>query len=340
MLDNPLNARVLRAPAFAPGQWLNTSQPLSLNALRGKVLLVDFWEYSCINCIRTLPYLREWHHRYAPQGLVIVGVHSPEFRFGRERQQIEAAIEEFDIPYPVLMDDQLKNWDAYATRFWPTKYLIDQRGYIRYEHHGEGSYGVTEQAIQALLREERPDLDLPPIMQPLREEDRPGAVCYRPTGELSAGLLFGALGNPQGYARGAPMLYAMPDAREAGAFYLAGAWQAHEEYFMFQGQIEGLIRVPYEAVEVNAVLTPHGEVVERMLHPQTVSVEVWQDEMPLDESHRGRDLTEDGRVLIDRPRMYNLVRNPGFEPHELVLRVKTQGVGFYSFSFTGCVKPD
>lgn len=340
MLENPLDKRMVRAPDFASGQWLNSAQPLTIMGLRGQVVLVDFWEYSCVNCIRTLPYLREWHQRYAQHGLVIVGIHSPEFRFGRERQQIEAAIEEFSIPYPVLMDDQLTNWDLYANRFWPAKYIIDQRGYIRYQNHGEGHYDTTEQAIQSLIQDIKPGVELPPIMQPLRDEDRSGAVCYRPTPELTAGLHFGALGNPAGYARGAPMLYDMPDARERGAFYLSGAWQAQQEYFAFQGQLEGWIRVPYEAVEVNIVMTPQVDAVERMLNPQTISVEVFQDDGPIDESRRGLDLTEDGRVLIDRPRMYNLLRNPGFEQHELSLRIKTQGFGFYSFTFTGCVKAE
>src|SRR5690606_33041538 len=132
------------------------------------------------------------------------------------RQQIEAAIEELDIRYPVLMDNNFETWDAFANRYWPAKYLIDQRGYIRYQSHGEGGYADFERAIQAVLLEGNADLDLPPVMQPLRDEDRPEAVCYRPTPELHAGLNFGALGNPQGYASGAPMLYSMPEERVPG----------------------------------------------------------------------------------------------------------------------------
>ena len=175
-------------------------------------------------------------------------------------------------------------------------------------------------------------------MQPLRDEDRPGAVCYRPTPELYAGLNNGALGNAQGYASGAPMLYAMPEQRQRGAFYVEGAWQAGREYLVFQGHTSGLIQLPYEAVEVNAVLTSHVETVERMLHPQIVEVEIWQDGLPLSVENRGDDVTADGRVLVDRPRMYNLVRNPGFEQHELTLRLTRRGFGLYALSFTGCVK--
>jgi thiol-disulfide isomerase/thioredoxin len=300
-------------------------------------VLVDFWEYSCVNCLRTLPYIREWHARYG-RWLTIVGVHTPEFPFGREQQQIEMAVREERLDYPILLDNDFQTWDAFANRFWPAKYLIDQDGYIRYQSHGEGGYGVFEQAIQAVIREADTDVSLPPIMQPLREEDRPGAVCYRPTPELHGGLDRGALGNPEGYARGTPMIYSLPKARAAGAFYLSGAWQAGEQYIAYQGQSEALIHVPYEAVEVNAVLSPHVELVERMLHPEAVTVEVWQDNTPLSETVCGSDVTADGRVLVDRPRMYNLVRNPGFEAHELTLRVRARGFALYAFSFTGCVK--
>lgn len=340
MVDSLLNRRQVRAPEFGRGQWLNSEHPLMMTGLRGQAVLVDIWEYTCINCLRTLPYLREWHRRYADKGLTIVGVHTPEFRFGRERQPLEAAIRDLDIPYPVLMDNQYETWDAFANRFWPSKYLIDQRGYIRFQSHGEGGYDEFERAIQAVLLEDQPELALPPVMQPLREEDRPGAVCYRPTPELSAGLRYGALGNPQGYASGAPVFYTMPEQRLRGAFYAEGAWQAGGEYLAFQGSAEGVIRLPYEAVEVNAVLTSHVEAVERMLHPQTVNVEIWQDDLPLPEAHRGDDVTPEGRVLVDQPRMYNLVRNPGFEQHELTLRVRTRGFALYSFSFTGCIRPD
>lgn len=340
MVDSLLNRRQVRAPEFGRGQWLNSEHPLTMTGLRGQAVLVDIWEYTCINCLRTLPYLREWHRRYADKGLTIVGVHTPEFRFGRERQPLEAAIRDLDIPYPVLMDNQYETWDAFANRFWPSKYLIDQRGYIRFQSHGEGGYDEFERAIQAVLLEDQPELVLPPVMQPLREEDRPGAVCYRPTPELSAGLHHGALGNPQGYASGAPVFYTMPEQRQRGAFYAEGAWQAGGEYLTFQGSAEGIIRLPYEAVEVNAVLTSHVEAVERMLHPQTVNVEIWQDDLPLPEARRGDDVTPEGRVLVDQPRMYNLVRNPDFEQHELTLRVRTRGFALYSFSFTGCIRPD
>lgn len=332
-----LYERRIRAPHLGRGQWLNTDQPLTLEGLRGQAVLVDIWEYTCVNCLRTLPYIHEWHNRYASKGLTVIGVHTPEFPFGRERQQIETAVETLDIHYPVLMDNNFETWDAFANRFWPSKYLIDPQGYIRYSSHGEGGYDTFERAIQAVLLEHNPHLDLPPIMQPLREEDRPGAVCYRATPELHTGFQRGALGNPEGYAKGVPVFYSLPEERLNGAFYVAGAWQGGDDYLSYQGHSEGIIRLPYEAVEVNAVLTPHPDTVERMIHPQTVTIEVWQDDRPLAEDHWGSDVSA-GRVLVDRPRMYNLVRNVDFGQHELALRVTTRGFALYAFTFTACVR--
>ena len=153
MNDDLLLPRTIRAPEFGHGEWLNTEHPIQMARLRGCAVLVDFWEYSCINCLRTLPYIRQWNTRYADKGLTIVGVHSPEFAFGRERAQIEAAVHELEIDYPVLMDNDFRTWDAFANRFWPSKYLIDQAGYIRYQSHGEGGYADFEHAIQAVLHE-------------------------------------------------------------------------------------------------------------------------------------------------------------------------------------------
>ncbi len=338
MVEGILKTRMIRAPEFGAGEWLNVEHPLTMTGLRGQAVLVDIWDYSCINCLRTLPYLRQWHARYANKGLVTVGVHSPEFHFGRERQQIEAAVRELEISYPVLMDNRFQTWDAFATPAWPSKYLIDPQGYIRYQSQGEGGYEKFERAIQAVLLDANPHLDLPLVMLPMREEDKEGAVCYRPTPELYAGLNRGALGNPEGYARNLTVLYQLPQQRPYGSFFVSGAWQAGEDYLSYQGQTEGIIQLPYEAVEVNAVLTPHVETVERMLHPETISVEIWQDDLPLTEINRGLDVAVEGRILVDRPRMYNLIRNPGFEQHNLTLRVKNRGFSFYSFTFTGCVK--
>ncbi len=139
------------APELIPGgQWLN-SEPLTLSELRGKVVLVDFWTYTCINCIRTLPYLKSWHEKYADKGLVIIGVHAPEFEFEKDVENVKEAIKDFGIKYPVMQDNDFATWRAYDNHYWPAKYLIDREGNIRYTHFGEGDYDKTEAMIQQLL---------------------------------------------------------------------------------------------------------------------------------------------------------------------------------------------
>jgi thiol-disulfide isomerase/thioredoxin len=144
------------APEFAGNErWFNTTdgRPLSLSELRGKVVLVDFWTYTCINCVRTLPYLKAWDRKYADDGLVIVGVHTPEFTFEREPGNVLDAIKREGLRYPVAQDNGYKTWEAYGNQYWPAKYLIDARGHVRYTHFGEGEYETTEGNIRTLLRD-------------------------------------------------------------------------------------------------------------------------------------------------------------------------------------------
>ncbi|MBI4099953.1 redoxin domain-containing protein, partial [Candidatus Microgenomates bacterium] len=150
---NPLtNPNLGHAPDFVGvTHWLNTDKPISLKDLRGKVVLVDFWTYTCINCIRTLPHVVAWDQKYRDRGLVIIGIHTPEFEFEKKTENVQAAIKQFGIKYPVGQDNDYAVWNAYANHYWPAKYLIDKDGIIRYTHFGEGDYDVTEKKIQELL---------------------------------------------------------------------------------------------------------------------------------------------------------------------------------------------
>mgnify|MGYP001578132930 CR=1 FL=1 len=134
------------------GVWFN-SKPLTLAALKGKVVVIDFWTYSCINCQRTMPYLRDWYERYKDKGLVIIGVHSPEFEFEKSEKNVAQAIKDFKLTYPIVQDNDFATWRAYSNRYWPAKYIVDKEGYIRYTHFGEGAYDETEKVIQDLLKE-------------------------------------------------------------------------------------------------------------------------------------------------------------------------------------------
>ena len=145
----------LRSGAGAPEftgieKWLN-SEPLSMRQLKGKVVLVDFWTYTCINCINTLPYVKSWHQKYQPQGLAVVGVHTPEFPHERSTDNVRTAIKRFEIRYPVAQDNRYATWEAYGNRYWPALYLFDKHGKLAYTHFGEGAYAETEAKIRQLL---------------------------------------------------------------------------------------------------------------------------------------------------------------------------------------------
>jgi hypothetical protein len=281
------------------------------------------------------------------KGLTIVGVHCPEFRFARDRRQVEAAVRRLGIAWPVVLDNDFQTWQAFANRYWPCKYLIDTRAYIRYQKSGEGGYTQTDEAIQALLREANPAVDLPRPMGALRDEDQPGAVCFRTTPELHAGYDRGALGNPEGYGvrargEGLPVIYRRPRERQDGYFYAEGTWQAGPEHLAFVGR-EGALHLPYHAASVNAVLSPSADPVELMLELKPAAVvEVTQDGAPLPAAWAGEDVYyEGGRSLVrvDAPRMYALARNPDARPHELRLGVAGPGLALYAFTFTTCVVP-
>ena len=155
-----------QAPEFQQiDTWLN-SEPLKLEALRGKVVLVDFWTYTCINCLNHLPYVQEWHQKYKDQGLVVVGVHTPEFAYEKSTRNVQDAIKRLQIKHAVAQDNSYGTWRAFNNQYWPAVYLIDKQGKIVYSHFGEGSYGTTEKKIQALLAEPAAALASVPVSAP------------------------------------------------------------------------------------------------------------------------------------------------------------------------------
>lgn len=349
-----LDPKIVRMPELPPGTWLNVDGPLTHQDLRGKVILVDFWDYTCVNCVRTLPYLRAWHGRYHDRGLLILGIHAPEFKFASTAAQVATAVDEFGLPYPVLLDNHFQAWSLFANKAWPTRHLVDHTGYIRFRRQGEGYYEETERAIQALLRQRDPGVSLPAPLPPLRDADAPGAVCYRTTPELYAGyqgggLFGGALGNPEGYVTDGIMIYSLPDEAEwqEGQFLLEGFWRAYPESLAFAGDSGGRVVLPYSAAGVNAVMSPSGDPVEVMLNLRptkaTPLVEVRQDGASLLPSVAGEDVAFDdnGRSFlhIDRPRLYDIVRNSDFENHTLELIFRARGIALYSFTFDTCIAP-
>lgn len=350
MTFTELNPRIIRSPALE-GHWLNVARSAGPPRPRPKqVMLIDFWDYTCLNCLRTLPYLMAWHERYAGHGLLIIGVHSPEFTMSGAAGHVREAIEALGLPYPVLVDSDHRLWDAFAVKAWPTKFVVDPDGYVRLSTQGEGRYGPVERAIQQLLRLEQPDLELPTPIESLRDEDRPGAVCYRPTAEIYMGydrgaFWHGALGNPEGYHPGVRFHYIIPPAgeRAEGMFYLSGVWQTGPNEIVPGGAGECRVLIDYRGATVNAVLSPEAEGRTATEHGTDGDrvVEIRQDGRPLESGKRGDDvaLLEDGRtvVSVSRPRLYQLIRNNAHQPHEMELIFSAHGPALYTVTFSACV---
>ncbi|MGE5221840.1 MAG: cytochrome c biogenesis protein DipZ, partial [Omnitrophica WOR_2 bacterium] len=218
------------APDFAGiDHWIN-SPPLTMQSLRGKVVLVDFWTYSCINCIRTLPYITSWYSKYKDQGFVVVGVHSPEFAFEHDTKNVEQAVRRFNISYPVAQDNNYQTWQAFQNEYWPAEYLIDANGHLRRSHFGEGNYDQTEQDIQALLAE---------AGHPANKSLTQGSAV--PFSDMQTPETYIGtdrqqnFASPEAVASGVEASYSLPKALPWNNFAVAGAWNFQPEYAQAAG---------------------------------------------------------------------------------------------------------
>ena len=255
--------------------WIN-SEPFTLESQRGKVVLLDIWTYTCINCIRTVPYLKAWHEKYSDEGLVIIGVHSPEFEFEKDYENVAAAAKEFGLEYPIVQDNDFEMFDALENRFWPAKYLVDKDGYIRYSHFGEGEYLETEEKIRELLMESgaavsqiATDRTAEPEIDPAaRQRDRARAL----TRELYAGYErnYGAVRvRRQPYVRheefyrqqDVAAAYEDPGDHENQYIYLHGRWRNGPESLTHArdtAAFEDYMAIKFFATTVNVVLSPES----------------------------------------------------------------------------------
>jgi thiol-disulfide isomerase/thioredoxin len=319
--------------------WINSS-PLTPDSLRGKVVLVDFWEYTCVNCLRTLPYEIAWYERYRDLGFTIVGVHTPEFRFSSERANVESAATRLGITWPVVLDDSYAIWKRWNNDVWPHEYLIDGSGAVVYDYPGEGDYPEMEAKIQTLLRTAHPDATFPPVMDYLPQDSyvKPGAVCYTHTGELYAGDFRGgtALGNSEGYKPGRVVSYVDPVRGHLdGRIYLQGPWLDSGQAMVYSttdAAADDYVALRYHALDVVAVLKPEAG--------KPVTVYVKHDGKPLAKEDAGTDIRYDdsGRayVDVDSPREYDLVRGRHYGAHDLELHPVQYGLGVYTFDFEAC----
>ncbi len=316
--------------------WLN-SPPLRLAELRGKVVLLDFFEYSCVNCLRTFPYVKEWQKRYADRGLVIIGVHAPQYEFSMDPKNVAAAVARFGLTYPVVVDSHLAIAESYANRYWPRKIVVDAQGLIRMDWIGEGGYVEMELLLQRLLQGAGVPGPWPAPVAPVRDTDQPGAVCYPITRELYLGHIRGRLANAE-QVPNQPVFYRAPAAPPDDQVYAVGEWVNHSEYLRHHrdaGELEDYVGIRYRATEVNAVLRP--ELI------YWLQVFVQQDGQWLQREVAGADVQYDeaGRsyLKVDGARMYQVIGRQPYGRHELRFYVAGKGLSVYSFSFGTCVVP-
>ncbi len=282
-------------PLHADGAWIN-STPLTISELRGKVVLVDFWTYSCINCLRTLPHLKAWYAAYHSKGLVILGVHTPEFAFEHVTSNVRAAVKRLGITYPVMQDNNYKTWDNYANEYWPAEYLIDRSGRIRHTKFGEGDYGETEQLIRRLLGTRGPAAR--------RIADA------TPTGTVTAESYLG-YSRLQNYVGRTPVpnrpaTYAFPATLPIDTLSYAGGWTVGAE--SIEAGKNARLRLHFEARNVYIVLGGHG------------AVRATIDGAPA------------GTIHVDAQRLYTVRASKTFEQAVLELRF-SPGIQAYSFTF-------
>ena len=296
--------------------WLNTPGPLTLADLKGKVVLIDFWTYSCINCIRTLPHVTAWYDKYKDQGLVVVGVHTPEFEFEKDTGNVQNAINQFNIHYPVAQDNNYGTWNAYNNLYWPAEYLIDANGHIRVEHFGEGNYDETEMNIQALLSAGGKTVD----QSLVKAADLTPTQMTTPETYVGADRMgsFAMKSGPHGGRQQFTPSATIPKDN----FALEGWWDVEPQYA--QAERGSALDLNFTANRVYLVLTPKqaGDQIKVLL-----------DGKLIDNSLAGADV-KDGTITLDKDRLYDLVNLQGNSgSHLLRLEFENDGIQVYAFTF-------
>ena len=307
-------------------QWLN-SPPLTRESLRGKVVLVDFWTYSCINCLRSLPYIKQWYERYKDHGLIVIGVHAPEFAFEKDPDNVRKAVAELGIPYPVALDDDYAIWRGFDNHYWPAHYFIDTAGHIRAHHFGEGEYGESERIIRELLTEDG-FADLPPsgaaVVAAAGIEAAPD-MDHVQSAETYIGYRRAAgFDSPGGFVPDRPKSYTAPESLRLNRWALSGTWTDDPEKAVLNAA-PGKIVFRFSARDLHLVLGPGGS--------KPIRFRVLLDGAAPGPNH-GVDADEQGNGVVRDQRLYQLIRQqaPGGE-HTFSIEFLDGGVEAYSFTF-------
>lgn len=316
-----LGQAMIRMPSFEGANgWLN-SGPLSLNELRGQVILVNFWTFTCVNWLRTAPYIRAWAEKYKDQGLVTIGPHTPEFDVEHDFGNVERMVKELCVEYPVAIDNEYAVWEAFTNQAWPAVYLADREGALRYQHFGEGSYEETERAIQELIGIED---DLVSVEGFGLEAPADWANVESPETYVGYARAEG-FASPGGIAVGERHLYTTPDTLGLNRWALSGEWTIRPQPAVLNGA-GGRLVYRFHARDLNLVLAPpeaSGEVAFRVL----------LDGRTPGEAH-GDDIDEQGNGTVSEPRLYQLIRQPGrIADRTFEIEFSEPGVQAYVFTF-------
>ncbi len=303
--------------------YLNTTPKELSELMKDKVVLYDIWTYSCINCIRTLPYITAWDDKYSEEGLLIIGIHAPEFEFEKDPENVKMAIEKHGISYPVVMDNDMETWKAFENRYWPRKYIADHEGYIRYDHIGEGSYQESEKVIQKLLEERATALGIQMASaSSLVDIEEFQHTVFR-TPELYFGYKFAQnrnqLGSDEGFQPGKIVSYLEPEKIDLHKFYPIGDWKNYDDSMELVSGI-GSIKLLYNAKEVNIVTENHAEL------------EIFLDEKPLPVEYAGKDIVDGNILKVTEAGLYNIINSDSSSSH--IMEIKIKGEGFQIFTFT------
>jgi thiol-disulfide isomerase/thioredoxin len=304
--------------------WLN-SAPLDRQSLRGKVVLVDFWTYSCINSLRQFPYVMNWAAKYKDAGLVVIGVHAPEFGFEKEQANVEKAVRDFQIHYPVPLDSNHRIWDSFNNEYWPADYFIDAKGRIRYHHFGEGEYAESERVIQELLKENGSTV-LPEITAGISAD----GIEAPPSGNVQSPETYVGyrraehFASPERVARDSIKTYGSPPRPSLNQWGLSGSWNVGAENAMLQAA-SGKITFRFHARDLHMVLGP-GK------NGKPVRFKVKLDGTAPGNEH-GSDSATDGTGEIREPRLYQLIRQKG-QVEDRTFEIEFIDPGVQAFSFT------
>jgi thiol-disulfide isomerase/thioredoxin len=306
--------------------WVN-SQPLSTADLRGKVVLVDFWTYTCINWRRTMPYLRAWAEKYQDHGLVVVGVHTPEFSFEKDLDNVRQAAKDQRVDHPIVVDNDYAVWNAFDNHYWPALYFVDAQGHIRHHQFGEGDYEQLELVIQQLLTEAGQTKFDRTLVTP----DALGAEVAADwktlgTPETYVGYANGErFASPGGKVRDRPQTYAMPQRLKLNSWALAGNWTMTRE-FSVADQANGKVTFRFHARDVHVVMGPAAR-------GSAVRYRVTIDGKPPGTAH-GVDINAEGIGTLDQPRMYQLIRQaPPIADRQIEIEFLDAGAQLFAFTF-------